>query len=288
MVDLIKVASGANDPDFEGIKKRREDGTEFWLERELFPLLGYSSWQRFFTVVERAKQACKSIKINTDDHFNHIVKKVILGSKADRDIEDVELSRFACYLIVQNGDPSKAVIAAGQAYFAIQTRRQELSDEERFERLSDDEKRLYLRRELTEHNKSLAAAARDAGVETSADYAVFQNYGYKGLYGGLGAKEIHARKKLKKSHHILDYMGHEELAANLFRATQTDAKLRRDKVQGKDNANRTHLVVGQAVRKTIRDLGGTMPEDLPVPEKSIKKIEREVAKAAQMLENEKK
>ena len=199
---------------------------------------------------------------------------VDIGSGAKRTTRDYQLSRYACYLIVQNGDASKPVIANGQTYFAIQTRRQELQDDTGFQQLNEDQKRLMLRNELADHNKQLAAAARDAGVESGLDYAIFQNHGYKGLYGGLDNKAIHQHKGLKKSQKILDHMGSTELAANLFRATQTEEKLKRDQVSNKKQANQTHFEVGAKVRATIEELGGTMPEDLPTPEKGIPQLAR--------------
>ena len=198
---------------------------------------------------------------------------VDIGSGAKRQVEDYRLSRYACYLIVQNGDPSKPVIANGQTYFAAQTRRQELADDSRFAQLSEDDKRLAIRNELAVHNKHLASAAKEAGVETGLDYAIFQDHGYRGLYGGLTAKDLHARKRLKKSQKTLDHMGSTELAANLFRATQTEEKLKRDRVRDKTQANQTHLDVGRRVRQTIKELGGTMPESLPTPQKSIRQVE---------------
>lgn len=260
---------------FESIRHEDELGREFWLARQLAGVLEYSQYRHFVPVVDRAREACRNSGQAADNHFEDVLTMVEIGSGARREIEDCRLSRYACYLIVQNGDPSKPVIANGQTYFALQTRRQELADEARFRTLTEDERRLMLRGEMTEHNKALTAAAKNAGVETTLDYAVFQDHGYKGLYGGLGAKDIHATKGLKKSQKILDHMGSTELAANLFRATQTEEKLRRESVQGKKQANQTHYEVGAKVRQTIADLGGTMPEQLPTPQKSIKQIERE-------------
>ncbi|MFO1379798.1 MAG: DNA damage-inducible protein D [Chitinivorax sp.] len=258
---------------FEELRQQDEAGNEFWLARPLAKVLDYSEYRHFLPVVERAREACRNSGQAESDHFEDILGMVEIGSGARRELPDVRLSRYACYLIVQNGDPSKPVIANGQTYFAMQTRRQELADDEAFARLNEEEKRLAIRNELAQHNKYLAAAAKDAGVDTPLDYAIFQDHGYKGLYGGLAAKDIHARKGLKKSQKILDHMGSTELAANLFRATQAEEKLRRDGVQGKRQANQTHFEVGQKVRETIRDLGGTMPENLPVPEQSIQQLE---------------
>lgn len=262
---------------FERIRHTRQ-GSEFWLARELSKVLEYAQYRNFESVIDRAIEACKNSRLTVSDHFAHMRKMVTLGSGATRAVEDWKLSRYACYLIVQNGDPAKSVIAQGQSYFAVQARRQELSDEKRFERLSEDERRLMLRNELNHHNKALSAAARAAGVGTSLDYAIFQDHGYRGLYGGRKATDIHKIKGLKKSHKILDHMGSIELAANLFRATQTEEKLRRERVGTKTHANKMHHDVGQRVRATIRDLGGTMPEALPVPEKSIPQLEREKAR----------
>jgi DNA-damage-inducible protein D len=261
-----------NERTFEEYKHVNEYGEDFWYAREMQVILGYEQWRNFIKVIEKAKDACNNSGQLVSDHFADLSKMVELGSGAKRKIDDVQLSRYACYLIVQNADPKKEIVALGQTYFAIQTRKQEL--EEEFERMDEDKKRLAIRNELVEHNKRLVEAAKQAGVETNLDYAIFQNHGYKGLYGGLGAKEIHQRKGLKKSHKILDYMGSTELAANLFRATQTEEKLRRDNIQGKTNANKTHYNVGAKVRQTIEELGGTMPEDLPTPPKSIKQIEK--------------
>ncbi|MEW6589663.1 MAG: DNA damage-inducible protein D [Pseudomonadota bacterium] len=269
---------------FEGIRQFDEHGDEFWSARDLAPLLEYQQWRNFMQVVEKARMACQQAGRHVADHFADISKMVEIGSGAQREVEDVRLSRYACYLVVQNGDPSKPVIANGQTYFALQTRRQELADDQKFAQLSEDEKRLAIRNELATHNKHLAAAAKEAGVETTLDFAVFQDHGYKGLYGGLGNKEIHARKGLKKSQKILDHMGSTELAANLFRATQTEEKLRRDKVRGKAQANQTHYEVGRKVRQTIQELGGTMPESLPKPESSIQQLASARKKLAKKTE----
>ncbi len=265
---------------FEGIRHLDADGNEFWLARPLAKVLDYSEYRHFLPVIERAREACRNSGQPIANHFEDVLEMVDIGSGAQRELPDVRLSRYACYLVVQNGDPSKPVIANGQTYFAMQTRRQELADDAKFARLNEDEKRLAIRNELATHNKHLAAAAKDAGVETSLDYAIFQDHGYKGLYGGLGNREIHARKGLKKSQKILDHMGSTELAANLFRATQTEEKLRRDGVRGKQKANQTHFEVGRKVRQTIDELGGTMPESLPTPESSIQQIESAQKKLA--------
>lgn len=269
MNDLVNYSEET----FESIKHINEYGQEYWLARELQPILDYAQWRRFAEAIDRAKLACQNSGFDVSDHFADVGKMVDIGSGAEREIDDVMLSRYACYLIVMNGDPRKEVIAVGQSYFAVKTRQQELIDN--YEELSEDQKRLAIRNEMTAHNKSLAEAAQMAGIIDPRDYAIFQNRGYQGLYGGLGAKEIHERKGLKKSQKILDHMGSTELAANLFRATQTDEKLRRENVRGKYAANEVHFQVGKKVRETIKELGGTMPEDLPTPEKSIAQIERE-------------
>ncbi|MBT2117759.1 DNA damage-inducible protein D [Dyella sp. LX-66] len=263
---------------FEEIRHVAEDGAEYWRARELAVVLEYSQYRNFQPVIERAIEACRNSGLSPRDHFAQIHTMVDIGSGGQRRVEDWKLSRYACYLIVQNGDPSKPLIAQGQTYFAVQARLQEVADSEQFERLSEEDRRLMLRSEMTHHNRALVAAARGAGVATALDYAIFQDHGYKGLYGGLGAKDIHQHKRLKKSQKILDHMGSTELAANLFRATQAEEKIRRDRIQGKTQANQAHHDVGRKVRKTIKELGGTMPEKLPVPDKGIPQLERERAK----------
>lgn len=258
---------------FEQIK-RLDKNIEYWTARDLSKVLEYSEYRHFKPVIEKAKEACKNSGYRIDDHFEDILGMVAIGSGAEREVDDVRLSRYACYLIVQNADPSKEIVALGQTYFATQTRLQEIQQLQAYQQLkTEEEKRIFLRKEMFEHNKQLAAAAKNAGVVDPVDYAIFQNHGYMGLYGGLDAKGIHQRKGLKKSENILDHMGSTELAANLFRATQTEEKLKRENIKGKQKANQTHYDVGKKVRKTIQELGGTMPEDLPKAD-SIKKIAR--------------
>lgn len=261
---------------FESIKHVNKYGNEFWYARELQSILEYTEWRNFQKLIEKAQTACENSDMAVDECFVEVNKTSPMPNGGVKLIDDYMLSRYACYLIVMNGDPRKEVIAVGQTYFAVKTRQQELIDH--YDELSEDQKRLAIRKEMKAHNKSLAEAAQKAGVIKSYDFAIFQNYGYQGLYGGLGAKEIHARKGLKENEQILDHMGSTELAANLFRATQTDEKLRRENIRGKEKANQTHYEVGRKVRQTIAELGGTMPEDLPTPEKSIKQIESEQKK----------
>lgn len=259
---------------FESIKHVDENGAEYWTSRSLWKILEYNEYRNFIPVIEKAKIACENSGQRIEDHFVDINEMVAIGSGAVRPIDSIKLSRYACYLIVQNADPSKTIVAQGQTYFAIQTRIAEVQQMKEYQELtSEEEKRLFLRSELLQHNSQLASAAKDAGVIDSRDYAIFQNYGYQGLYGGMTAKDIHARKGLKKSQKILDHMGSTELAANLFRATQTEEKLKRENIKGKQKANMTHYEVGAKVRQTIKELGGTMPENLPV-EESIKVVER--------------
>lgn len=263
---------------FERIRRIDEDGNEFWSARDMAKVLEYSEYRHFIPVIEKAKEACRNSGQNFMDHFEDYLDMIEIGKGGKRPVDSVKLSRYACYLIIQNADPSKEIVANGQTYFAVQTRIAEIKQMDEYNYLStEDEKRLFLRNELAKHNAQLASAAKNAGVLDSRDYAIFQNYGYKGLYGGLDAKAIHTYKGLKKSQKILDHMGSTELAANLFRATQTEDKLRREQVQGKQKANQTHYQVGAKVRQTIKELGGAMPEDLPTVE-SIKSIEKKEQK----------
>lgn len=255
---------------FESIKRISESGEEYWTARDLCRILEYSEYRKFLPAARKAWEACRNSGVNPNDHFVPFADMVPIGSKAERQIDNVKLSRYACYLTVQNADPSKTIVAQAQTYFAIQTRRAEKLLDMPF--TEEEEKRLMLRGELKKHNKNLASAAKGAGVITNKDYGIFQNAGYKGLYGDLDKQDIHQRKRLTKNQDILDHMGSTELAANLFRATQTEEKLRRDNIQGKTAANQVHFAVGKKVRKTIEELGGTMPENLPVPT-SIKRLD---------------
>ena len=255
---------------FEDIKHIDEFGNEFWLGRELQNVLGYHQWRSINDLIERAKTACEESKYNIDDHFAVQRKMVDIGSKTKRIIQDYKLSRYACYLIVMNGNPKKEIIALGQTYFAIQTRKQELSEKE-YNELTEDEKRLYRRNQARKGNLNLNKTAVNSGVK---DLARFHNAGYKGLYNGETADDIFKRKKLRYREDILDNMGSEELADNIFRIAQTDAKLKRDNVDNEYNANSVHYEVGKIVRRAIKEAGGTMPEDLPTPNKSLKKLEK--------------
>jgi DNA-damage-inducible protein D len=261
---------------FDAIRHQSEQYGEYWSGRELYKLLGYSRWEKFRETIERARMACKEAGQAASDHFHLEVKMIKAGKGARREIDDIFLSRYACYLVLQNADPAgKPIVALAQTYFAVQTRRQELADQEALVALSEDQLRLVRRSQMSTYNTQLANAARNVGIIQPKDFAIFQDHGYKGLYGGMGAKDIHQRKKLKKSEGILDYMGSDELAANIFRASQAKQKIEREEVGGKEEANNIHYRVGKKVRQTIEELGGTMPEDLPVPGKSIQQIQRE-------------
>jgi DNA-damage-inducible protein D len=271
---------------FEAIKHTTQGGGEYWSGRELAKVLGYTDWRNFVRVIRKAAVA---IEESGHSHLNHIVdanEMVEIGSGAQREREDFHLSRYACYLVVQNADPDKPIVALGQTYFAVQTRRAELAEEAALQGMTDDQKRLFIRGELTGHNKQLAEAAQAAGVP-SEGFASFQNHGYRGLYAGETAAMIAKRKGLKRGQDILDHMGSEELAANLFRATQADAKLRRETEEkgpiGQKAANKVHNDMGKAVRQFILDQGGTPPEQLPPPAESIKELQK---KERQRLEEE--
>ncbi len=274
---MTKELSHIHNSLFEEIKYTNENGNEFWTARTLAKALDYTDFRNFLSVIDKAKESCVNSGQQVENHLVEFNEMVSIGSGAERPMPSYKLSRYACYLIVQNADPGKEVVALGQTYFAVQTRLQEIRQMDEYNRLNtEDEKRLFLRDEMARHNTQLAAAAKDAGVIEPIDYAIFQNHGYMGLYGGLDAKAIHKKKGLKKSQQILDHMGSTELAANLFRATQTEEKLKRENIKGKSKANQTHYEVGKKVRQTIEELGGEMPENLPVAD-SIKKIEKDNA-----------
>jgi DNA-damage-inducible protein D len=254
---------------FERIKRVSVSGDECWSARDLARVLDYSEFRHFIPVIGKATDACAQSGHQVTDHIEQFLDMVDIGSGARRSVEDWRLSRYACYLVIQNADPSKPLVALGQTYFAVQTRRQELADDAA---LKEDHTRLLLRAEMKKHNKNLASVAKQAGVVQPVDYAIFMDHGYRGLYGGLSSRDIHARKRLKPKEQILDHMGSTELAANLFRTTQTEEKLRRENARHKDHAGRVHEDVGRKVRRTIHELGGTMPENLPAAE-SIRAVE---------------
>lgn len=257
---------------FEDIKKVRADGTEYWNARELAIALDYIQWRNFDKVIKRAMIACENSGHDVEYDFAE-VSKIVEAGVTTKKIVDYELTRYACYLIVQNGDPRKEVIALGQTYFAIQTYRQEVADH--FNQLDEDSRRLVVRGDIKQWNQLLAETAYNAGVITNEEFAIFQNAGYIGLYGGLDVEDIHQKKGLEVGQKILDYMGSTELIANLFRISQTEEKLRKDNVSDADTATAVHKTVGREVRKAIEEIGGTMPEDLPTPKKSIAEIEKE-------------
>jgi len=269
-----------NETIFENIKHIDEFGREFWFARELMIALEYKRWDKFCNVIENSKIACEKSDYIIADHFSQVGKMVDIGSKTLRTIMDYKLSRYACYLIVQNADPRKKVVALGQTYFAIQTRKQEITEQE-YDSLSDDEKRFYQRKLTKQGNYTLQKVATSVGVKNMAE---FHNAGYKGLYNGETADDIFKRKKLRYREDILDNMNEDELVANLFRINQTKQRLLKDNVQGEKEAKDVHYEVGKKVRRAIIDIGGMMPEEMPTPEKSLKKLEIEKKK----LENKEK
>ena len=256
---------------FESIKHIDENGNEYWLSRELMIALKYSKWENFNKVIEKAMVSCKNSNYNILDHFTGVRKMVQIGSGAEKKIEDYKLSRYACYLIAQNADSRKKVVALAQTYFAIQTRKMELLEKD-YNSLTEVEKRFYQRSLTKKGNYSLNIAAKNAGVK---NFDKFHNAGYKGLYNGETAGDIAKRKGLRYREDILDNMGSDELATNLFRISQTEQKLRNDNILGENNANNTHYNIGKNIREVIIKNGGTMPEDLPTPKKSLKEIEKE-------------
>jgi DNA-damage-inducible protein D len=267
---LLKDIDKSN-KSFEDIKHINENGVEFWYARELMPILQYSNWQNFEKIIDKAKISCENSGISVFEHFIDINKTIKMPKGAEKNILDYELTRYACYLIAQNGDSRKKVIALAQTYFAIQTRKQELTEKE-YSILTEDEKRFYQRNLTRKGNYSLNQAAKNSGVK---NFDKFHNSGYKGLYNGENADDIAKRKGLRYREDILDNMGSEELAANLFRITQTESRLKKDNIKTEREANSTHYEVGKKVRKAIADIGGTMPEDLPTPKKSLKQLEKE-------------
>ena len=264
-----------NNKTFEDIKHIDENGIEFWYARELMTILQYANWQNFEKIIEKAKISCKNSDINVFEHFTDVNKLSKRANNAEVTINDYKLTRYACYIIAQNGDSRKKVIALAQTYFAVQTRKQEISEKE-YGFLTEDEKRFYQRNLTRKGNYSLNQTAKKSGVK---NFDKFHNAGYKGLYNGETADDIAKRKGLRYREDILDNMGSEELAANLFRITQTESRLKKDKVDTEKQACDTHNKIGKIVRKAIKEAGGTMPEDLPTPKKSLKQLEKENSKS---------
>ena len=263
---------------FEDIKHIEEDGTEFWYARELMPVLQYSNWQNFERIIDKSKISCENSDISVFEHFIDVNKTIKMPKGAEKTVTDYKLTRYACYLIAQNGDSRKKVIALAQTYFAVQTRKQEITEKE-YCSLTEDEKRFYQRDLTRKGNYSLNQAAKAAGVK---NFDKFHNCGYKGLYNGETADDIAKRKGLRYREDILDNMGSEELAANLFRITQTESKLKKDNICGEKEANITHYNIGKNIREVIAKNGGTMPEELPTPEKSLKQLEKENIKSLKL------
>ena len=256
---------------FEDIKHIDEDGVEYWYARELQVVLDYKEWRKFDRVIEKAKMACQNTGISALEHFVGTDKMIKMPKNAEKKIRDYKLTRYACYLIAQNGDSRKKVISLAQTYFAVQTRKQEITEKE-YTSLTEDEKRFYQRNLTKKGNYSLNQTAKKAGVK---NFDKFHNFGYKGLYNGETADDIAKRKGLRYREDILDNMGSDELIANLFRISQTEQKLKKDNIQTEKEANKTHYNIGKIVRKAIKEAGGTMPEDLPTPKKSLKQLEKE-------------
>ena len=266
---------GKNNKSFEDIKHIDENGVEFWYARELMPILQYSNWQNFEKIIDKAKISCENSGISVFEHFIDVSKLSKRANNAEVEIKDYELTRYACYLIAQNGDSRKKVIALAQTYFAVQTRKQEITEKE-YSMLTEDEKRFYQRNLTRKGNYSLNQTAKNAGVK---NFDRFHNAGYKGLYNGETADDIAKRKGLRYREDILDNMGSDELIANLFRISQTEQKLKKDNIQTETEANKTHYNIGKNIREVIAKNGGTMPEELPTPKKSLKQLEKENKKS---------
>lgn len=271
----LEKDSNYSNQTFEDIKHIDENEIEYWYARELMPILQYAKWQNFKKIINKAIIACENSEISTNYCFTNVSKPIISGKGKEELIEDYKLNRYACYLIAQNGDSRKKVIALAQTYFAIQTRKQEITEKE-YNLLNEDERRFYQRNLTRKGNYSLNQTAKKAGVK---NFDRFHNYGYKGLYNGETANDIAKRKGVRYREDILDNMGSEELASNLFRITQTESKLEKDKVSSENEANKTHYNIGKNIREVIAKNGGTMPEDLPTPKKSLKQLEKENRKS---------